>query len=66
MLQSKNEIPHVTTIREVRMDKVAALRGELNREHPDNKVSFMPFIMCAALAALRRFPVLNALSLIHI
>ena len=60
MLQSKNEIPHVTTIREVRMDKVAALRGELNRQHPDKKVSFMPFIMCAALAALRRFPVLNA------
>ena len=60
MVQSKNEIPHVTTIREVRMDRISALRTQHNREHPEEHVSFMPYIIAATLAAIRAQPIFNA------
>lgn len=60
MVQSKNEIPHVTTIREVRMDKIGELRSQYNQEHPDQHISFMPYIIAATISAIRAQPVFNA------
>jgi 2-oxoglutarate dehydrogenase E2 component (dihydrolipoamide succinyltransferase) len=63
MVHSKHTSPHVTTVFEVDMTAVAKLLAD----HKDAflrangvKLTYLPFILKAAVAALREFPALNA------
>lgn len=62
MSESKKIIPHVTTIREIKMDKVVNLRGQLKNELEDEieKLSFMPFILKAVADAIKDYPLINS------
>ncbi len=63
MLESVRVSPHVYTVYKVDMTRVARLREQRkatfdHRHHV--KLTFMPFIAAAAVAALRRCPIVNA------
>jgi 2-oxoglutarate dehydrogenase E2 component (dihydrolipoamide succinyltransferase) len=63
MLESVRVSPHVYTVYKVDMTRVARLREQRkatfdHRHHV--KLTFMPFIAAAAVAALRRLPIVNA------
>ena len=63
LLQSKNENAILTTFNEVNMGPVMALRkqyGEKFEKTHGVRLGFMGFFVKAAVAALKRFPVLNA------
>ena len=63
MVASKHVSPHVYSIDEIDMSKVAALRAkskdEFEKEY-GTKLTFMPFFVKAAVAGLRAFPALNS------
>jgi 2-oxoglutarate dehydrogenase E2 component (dihydrolipoamide succinyltransferase) len=63
MVESVRLSPHVYTVYRVDMTRIARLR-EQNRaafdERHATKLTYMPFIAAAAVAALRRFPIVNA------
>ena len=59
MVLSRSEIPHVTTIREVDLSDVLAKREELKNKS-GGKLSFMPFIIYCAAAAIAEFEIINA------
>ncbi|MCP5220298.1 MAG: 2-oxoglutarate dehydrogenase complex dihydrolipoyllysine-residue succinyltransferase [Zoogloeaceae bacterium] len=63
LLQSKNENAILTTFNEVNMGPVMALRAQykdkFEKEH-GVRLGFMGFFVKAAVAALKKFPVLNA------
>jgi len=63
MVASKRISAHVTTVHRVDMTKIAKLRGK----HKDDvqqrygfSLTFLPFVVRAAAAALRQFPIVNA------
>jgi pyruvate dehydrogenase E2 component (dihydrolipoamide acetyltransferase) len=63
MVASKHVSPHVYSVDEVDMSKVAALRAKAKDEFEkryETKLTFMPFFVKAAVAGLRAFPTLNA------
>lgn len=62
MSQSKNIIPHVTTIKEIRMDKVISLREEMKNNFVGKikKLSFMPFILKAVADTIMDYPIINS------
>ncbi len=63
MLASKHVSPHVYSVDEVDMTKVASLRAKAKDEFQqryDTKLTFMPFFVKAAVAGLRAFPTVNA------
>ena len=63
MLASKRVSPHVYSVDEVDMSKVAALRAKSKDEFEkryETKLTFMPFFVKAAVAGLRAFPTMNA------
>lgn len=62
MSDSKRIIPHVTTIREIRMDSVSETRQKINKylESEVGKLSFMPFIIKAVADAIKEFPIINS------
>src|SRR2546422_2932363 len=63
MISSKRVSPHVYSVDEVDMSKVAALRAKSKDEFEkryDTKLTFMPFFVKAAVAGLRAFPTMNA------
>ena len=63
MVESKHTSPHVHTVFKVDMTRVVRLREkEKNKYEQRNgvKLTFMPFIVRAAVAALRKHPVVNA------
>jgi len=63
MLESVRVSPHVYTVYKVDMTRIARLRGQrkANFDHRHHvKLTFMPFIAAAAVAALRRCPIVNA------
>ena len=63
MIASKRVSPHVYSVDEVDMSKVAALRAKSKDEFEkryDTKLTFMPFFVKAAVAGLRAFPTMNA------
>jgi 2-oxoglutarate dehydrogenase E2 component (dihydrolipoamide succinyltransferase) len=63
LIQSKNENAILTTFNEVNMAPVMALRkqyGEKFEKAHGVRLGFMGFFVKAAVAALRRFPILNA------
>jgi len=63
MVASKHVSPHVYSVDEIDMTKVAALRAKSKDEFEKNygtKLTFMPFFVKAAVAGLRAFPALNS------
>jgi 2-oxoglutarate dehydrogenase E2 component (dihydrolipoamide succinyltransferase) len=63
MIASKHVSPHVYSVDEVDMTKVASLRAKAKDEFEkryDTKLTFMPFFVKAAVAGLRAFPTMNA------
>jgi pyruvate dehydrogenase E2 component (dihydrolipoyllysine-residue acetyltransferase) len=63
MIASKHVSPHVYSVDEVDMSKIAALRAKSKDEFEkryETKLTFMPFFVKAAVAGLRAFPTMNA------
>src|SRR5216683_6081250 len=63
MIASKHVSPHVYSLDEVDMTKVALLRAKAKDEFEkryETKLTFMPFFIKAAVAGLRAFPTMNA------
>jgi pyruvate dehydrogenase E2 component (dihydrolipoamide acetyltransferase) len=63
MLASKRVSPHVYSVDEIDMTKVATLRAKSKDEFEkryETKLTFMPFFVKAAVAGLRAFPTMNA------
>ena len=63
MVASKHVSPHVYSVDEIDMSKVASLRGKSKDEFEKQygtKLTFMPFFVKAVVAGLRAFPTLNA------
>ena len=63
MIESKHASAHVTTVDEVDMSAVVELRERMKDgflERHDVKLTYMPFIAKAAIAALKEFPAVNA------
>jgi 2-oxoglutarate dehydrogenase E2 component (dihydrolipoamide succinyltransferase) len=63
MVASKHVSPHVYSVDEIDMTKVATLRAKSKDEFERNygtKLTFMPFFVKAAVAGLRAFPALNS------
>ena len=58
MVMSKRTSPHVHTFAEVDMHRVAAFRGAKKKEGVS--LTYLPFVIRAAIEAIREFPVLNA------
>jgi len=63
MIASKHVSPHVYSVDEIDMTKVASLRAKSKDEFEkryETKLTFMPFFVKAAVAGLRAFPMMNA------
>jgi 2-oxoglutarate dehydrogenase E2 component (dihydrolipoamide succinyltransferase) len=63
MVASKRVSPHVYSVDEIDMTRIAALRAKAKDEFEKRngtKLTFMPFFVKAAVAGLRAFPTLNA------
>lgn len=63
MVASKHVSPHVYSVDEIDMTKVAAIRTKAKAEFEqryETKLTFMPFFVKAAVAGLRAYPTLNA------
>jgi pyruvate dehydrogenase E2 component (dihydrolipoamide acetyltransferase) len=63
MLASKRVSPHVYSVDEIDMTKVASLRAKSKDEFEkryETKLTFMPFFVKAAVAGLRAYPTMNA------
>jgi pyruvate dehydrogenase E2 component (dihydrolipoamide acetyltransferase) len=63
MVTSKHVSPHVYSVDEIDMSKVAAIRAKAKEEFEkryETKLTFMPFFVKAAVAGLRAYPTLNA------
>lgn len=62
MVESVKHIPHVTTMDEADVTELAKLReGEkIKAQEKGIKLTYLPFIMKACVAALKEFPLLNA------
>lgn len=62
MVQSKFTAPHFTYMDELDATKLMALRAETKKaaETQGAKLTFLPFIMKAVVASLKKFPTLNA------
>ncbi len=63
MVYSKLTSPHVTTVTEVDMAKVARLREEKKaavKEQTGHELTYLPFIISAAIEAIADCPALNA------
>ena len=63
MVASKHVSPHVYSVDEIDMTKIASLRAKSKDEFERNygtKLTFMPFFVKAVVAGLRSYPTLNA------
>lgn len=63
MVDSVRVSPHVYTVYKIDMTRIARLRDRQKtvfEQRHGVKLTFMPFIAVAAVAALRRFPIVNA------
>jgi len=63
MVASKRVSPHVYSVDEIDMTKIASLRAKAKDEFEKRngtKLTFMPFFVKAAVAGLRAFPTMNA------
>jgi 2-oxoglutarate dehydrogenase E2 component (dihydrolipoamide succinyltransferase) len=63
MVESVRTSPHVYSVYKVDMTRIARLREQHRtgfEQRHGTKLTFMPFIAAATVAALRRFPIVNA------
>jgi pyruvate dehydrogenase E2 component (dihydrolipoamide acetyltransferase) len=60
LVRSKQTAPHVTYVEEIDCTELVALRAKLNKRGGE-KLSFLPFIIKATIAALKKFPQMNAM-----
>ncbi|MGN7470630.1 dihydrolipoamide acetyltransferase family protein [Brevibacillus sp. SAFN-007a] len=62
MVKSVTVIPHVTSVDELEMDQLLALRERLkpHAEKKQVKLTFLPFFVKALVIALKEYPVMNA------
>lgn len=62
MQKSKSIIPHFTLMDEATVDALVELRASLKEvsEQTKVKITYLPFVIKAALATLREFPMFNA------
>ena len=63
MVMSKRTSPHVTTVHRVDMTKVARMRDQHKANFQASygfSLTYLPFIIRAAVVALRQYPLLNA------
>lgn len=63
MVRSKRTSPHVTTVMEADMSRVVAFREQQKDEFQKREgfpLTYLPFFVQAAVAALRAFPMVNA------
>ncbi len=63
MVFSKRTSAHVTTVHKADMTKIAKLRDKLKGQFQAQygfSLTYLPFVMRAACAALRQFPIVNA------
>jgi pyruvate dehydrogenase E2 component (dihydrolipoamide acetyltransferase) len=63
MVASKHVSPHVYSVEEIDMSKIASLRAKSKEEFEkryETKLTFMPFFVKAAVAGLRAYPALNS------
>lgn len=63
MVKSKHTAPHVTIMDEVDVTELVALRAKANKAFAEKKglkLTYLPFIAKALVAACRQFPVMNA------
>ena len=63
MVYSKRTAPHVTTVAEADMMKVVRLREEKKgwvKEQTGRDLTFLPFVVSAAVRAIEAYPTLNA------
>jgi len=63
MVASKHVSPHVYSVDEIDMTKIAVLRAKSREDFEkryETKLTFMPFFVKAAVAGLRAYPTLNA------
>ncbi len=63
MVESKRIAPHVHTVYEVDMTRVAQLRARERQaweQRNGTRLTFMPFMARAAAAAIRQFPIVNS------
>ena len=63
MVASKHVSPHVYSVDEIDMTKIASIRAKAKQEFEtryETKLTFMPFFVKAAVAGLRAYPTLNA------
>jgi 2-oxoglutarate dehydrogenase E2 component (dihydrolipoamide succinyltransferase) len=63
MVESVRTSPHVYTVYRVDMTRIVRLREQHRaafEQRHGTKLTYMPFIAAAAVAALRRFPIVNA------
>jgi pyruvate dehydrogenase E2 component (dihydrolipoamide acetyltransferase) len=63
MVASTHVSPHVYSVDEIDMTKVAAIRAKAKEEFEkryETKLTFMPFFVKAVVAGLRAYPTLNA------
>src|SRR5262249_19264994 len=63
MIASKHVSPHVYSVDEIDMSKIAALRAKSKEEFEkryETKLTFMPFFVKAAVAGLRAYPTVNS------
>src|SRR3984957_12145025 len=63
MIASKHVSPHVYSVDEIDMTKIAAIRAKSRAEFEqryETKLTYMPFFVKAAVAGLRAYPTMNA------
>lgn len=60
MTEAKQTIPHFRITAEFEVDRLVALRADLNQRHPDRKLSLNDFLIKAAALALAEVPAVNA------
>ena len=61
MQESARRIPHFTYVEEVDVTELEALRSRLNEKHADRpRLTLLPFLVRAIVAAVREFPQINA------
>ena len=62
MTYSKQTIPHFTIMERAEVSQLVKIRTELKEQGAKQgvKITYLPFIMKAALSALREFPVVNS------
>jgi pyruvate dehydrogenase E2 component (dihydrolipoamide acetyltransferase) len=62
LVRSKQTAPHVTYVEEIDCTELVILRAKLNaRGAGAEKLSFLPFIIKATIAALKKYPQMNAM-----